>query len=77
MHIDRNFNVLVEPVQNLHQAIDREAAEIGMSDAGEIRGAGAGGFLSLSNCHAGFIQHIDDPGCQDRAQLLQLRVREV
>ncbi len=75
MDVDRHLDVLTEAGEDRHQSVDREAAEIGFTDAGEVGGGNAGHFLSGARGQPAIFQHADDLGRQKGAQLLAIGLR--
>ena len=74
MDIDRHLNLLPEAGEDLHQPVDREAAEIGFADAGEVGRRDAGHFLGRAHGQLAFIEYADDPRRQQGAQLLPVGI---
>jgi hypothetical protein len=73
-HPDFHFDVRPEPVENRHQAIDGEAAEIGAADTREVGGRNSGAGMSRADAQAFPIERLDDSGGKDRLELPGVRV---
>jgi hypothetical protein len=70
MDSDRHFDLLAEPGQNRHQAVDGEAVELRLADAGEIRCGDARQLLRGPHRQFPVVEHANDTRGQQRSQLL-------
>ena len=55
-------------------SVHGEPAEIGAADTGEISGRKTGQLVRLADGQALRVERLDNPGCQDGAQLLQFGI---
>src|SRR5208283_4104319 len=74
MHVDRNLDFLIEPVKDRHQTVDREAADLGLANAGKIRRGNAGQIMGLAHAQFPGIEHFDNAGRQYRSELFKVRI---
>ncbi len=69
MNIDVLLQLLAKLCENRHQPVDREPAEIGFADAGEISGSDAGDFLRGAHHQLALVQHANDLGRKQGTKL--------
>src|SRR5208282_4126722 len=74
VHVNRDLHFLIEPVEDRHQTVDREAAELGPANAGKIRRGNAGQIMSLAHAQLPGVEHLDNPGSQNRSELFKVRI---
>lgn len=61
----------------MHQPVNGEAVEFGLTDAGEIRSSNAGVRLSISHRQPLVIECLDDFCSEDRTELAKICIRRV
>jgi len=71
---DSHFHARPEPVEDRHQAIDGEAAEIRIADTREVGCRDPGAPMSRAHAQAFPIERLDDFGSEDCLELLGIRV---
>jgi hypothetical protein len=74
MDFDRDLDLLAEAGEHSHQPVDGEAVELGLADAGEVRGRDAGQLVRRADRQLVVIQHADDTRGEQRPQLLAVGV---
>jgi hypothetical protein len=70
-----NIDLLPEAVQDGHQAVDRETAELGIADAGELAVIDPAQLCRLTGRQFLVIEHADNLGGQKGLGLLDIGVR--
>ncbi len=73
--MESHTDVRVECREDLHQPIQGETSEIGVTDACKISGGKPGHPACLRRAESAVLQHRDDSSRQNRLGVLQIRVR--
>ena len=71
---DVDFNIFVELAENRNHPVKREAAKLGITDAGEFRVRNARQFLGVAGRKLALIEDVDDLCCDNGARLFKPRV---
>jgi hypothetical protein len=74
LNADCRLNVLVEPVEHRHKAIDGEAGKLRLPNARKIRRRKACEFMSAANGQFLIVEDADDLGGEDRLELFNFGV---
>src|ERR1700733_2037400 len=72
-HTDLHFHACPEQVKDRHKAVDSEAAEIRVADAGEIGRGNSGEPVRAAHAQTFPVHRLHDFGCEDRLELLSVR----
>jgi len=71
---DANVDSGSKSVEHGDQTISGESGEVGVTDAGEVRGGETGSDLGSADCELVAIEKLDDRGGEERFQLLDISV---
>jgi len=70
---DANINSRAEAVDDGEQAVEGEAAQVGIADAGEVGGSDSCLSMGCSDAEALTVEHLDNLRGEDSLQLLHIR----
>src|SRR5579872_6319816 len=73
-YFNLHFYPRAKPIDDGHEAIHREPAEVGIADAGEVGRRNPGAGVRTTNAQRFPIKSLDDLGSQDRFELFHIRV---
>src|ERR1700691_422133 len=71
---DLNLDAGTEPIDDRHESIYGEAAEVRVADAGEVGGRSAGAGVGCANRQAFTAEHLDDFSRENRLELFGVGV---
>lgn len=65
VNVDLNLDARAETIDDRNEAVEGEAAQVGVADAGEVGGGNAGLRVGGADGELFPVQHFDDFGCED------------
>src|SRR6266568_6874497 len=74
LHIDTDFDVLIEFAEHRNKPIEGEALQLRLTHAGEVGGCKAGQFMRAAHADFSCVQHVDDLAREDSLELQNFRV---
>jgi hypothetical protein len=72
LHVDRYFDILIEPVKHRHQPVNAEPRKLALPHPRKIRRRKAGHFMRAAHADVLAVRRADDFGGEDGLELLHL-----